>query len=251
MIFGVPFGRRLALLFLTMLAAQFSIAVLNDWADRFSDARARRARPVATGRIPPKLAVGVAIVLAVLAIVGAGFFGLRSVLLMAVGLAAGWAYDLVLKPTVLSFLPFAVAFPLLVVWVADASGHALPMVWLIFLGGVPLAVAVHLGDAIPDRDYDGAAGLRTLPVVLGFPRAELLAGFLLVVGVAITFAGLWFAGQWRWVLLSPVVLIVVYFLSALSQRSRNPAFSRQVAKFCLIADAAGCGLMLSLVASHA
>ena len=233
-----------------MLMAQFSIAVLNEFADRFSDARAGRPRPVATGRISPGLALGMAIGFASVALLGAAFFGLSSVILVLVGLAAGWAYDLFLKPTVLSFVPFAVAFPLLVVWVADAAGEPLRMPWLIFLGGVPLAVAVHLADAIPDRVYDGQAGLRTIPVVLGFPQAELLAGALLMIGVVITYWATWRIGRWGPLLFSPVVLVALYLLNALSGPSGNTRLKEQVAKFSLIADAALCGLYLSLVASH-
>lgn len=251
LVFRLPVGPRLWLLFLTMLTAQFSIAVLNEWADRFADARAGRPRPVATGRISPSLALGAAIVFAVLALGGAALFGLSSLLLVGIGLAAGWSYDLFFKPTVFSFLPFAIAFPLLVVWVAVASGHALPSAWLVFMGGAPLAVAVHLADAIPDRAYDRDAGLRTIPVVLGYPRAELLAGWLLIAGLAISDWQLWLHGLWRWPLLSPVVLVGLYFINALAQPSRNYVLTRQVAKFCLIIDAAACGVLLSIVASRA
>ena len=250
LIFRMPVGPRLWLMFFTMLMAQFSIGVLNDWADRSADARAGRPRPVASGRISPNVAFGMATAFGLLGIGGAAIFGLRSVLLVLVGLAAGWAYDLFLKPTVLSFVPFAIAFPLLALWVAEVAGRPLPMAWLIPLGGVPLAIAIHLADAIPDRGYDAEAGLRTLPVVLGFPRTEVLAGLLLVVGVVITYWAVWRIGQFPWPLFGPLVLVVLYFANALPRTLRDLALRRQVAKFCLIADAACCGVILSLVASH-
>ena len=237
-------------MFFIMLMAQFSIGILNDWADRFSDARAGRKRPVAIGRIAPGIALGLAVALGLVAIAGAASFGLKSFVLVLVGLGAGWAYDVFLKPTVLSFVPFAIAFPVLVVWVAEVAGRPLPMGWLIPLGGVPLAIAIHLADAIPDRRYDADAGLRTLPVVLGFPRTELIAGALLMIGVATMFWGIWRIGLSPWPLLSSLVLVALYFLNALSRTSRDPALATQTAKFCLIGDAAICGVMLTLAASH-
>jgi hypothetical protein len=51
-------------------------------------------------------------------------------------------------------------------------------------------------------------------------------------------------------LFSPLVLVALYFANALSRSSRNLALSRQVAKLCVIADAACCGVILSLVSSH-
>src|SRR5258708_37953945 len=107
-------------------------------------------------------------------------FGTVALLLVGVGLACGWAYDLRLKGTPLSFLPFAIAFPLMPFWIGLVAGRPAGSLGVLFLGGSPLAIAIHLADAIPDRDRDRAAGLRTLAVRLGSPGAEMVAAGLLL-----------------------------------------------------------------------
>lgn len=150
---------------------QLSISALNEWADRDRDALAQRPRPVASGLIPPRVAMALAILFGICAVPGALLFGSGSLLIVLVGLAAGWAYDLLLKPTPLSFVPFAVAFPLLVVWVSIAAGRPLHSWVLLFLVGSPLAVAIHLADSLPDIEMDASTRVRCLAVALGVQRA--------------------------------------------------------------------------------
>ena len=169
-----------------MLLVQLSISVLNDWADRERDRRSTRPRPVAVGSVTPGLALGLALGLGAAAIgwslaVGAGT---GATLLLALGLLAGYAYDLRFKPTPLSFLPFAVAFPLLLVWLGAVLGYG-PPAGLAFAAGVPLAIAIHLADAIPDATEDARAGIRTLAVALGPRRATLVGAGGLVLGSAL------------------------------------------------------------------
>jgi 4-hydroxybenzoate polyprenyltransferase len=173
-----------------MLLSQFSISALNDWADADLDAKAGRRRPIPLGVLPRNTALLAAVVFAVAAMVVSAFsgFGLLPFALVVIGIGCGWAYDLKLKRTPLSFLPFALAFPLMPVWVGVIAGHALSSLVLIFLAGAPLATAINLADAIPDLQADRAAGVTTLAVALGTPRAELAAAGLLLAGsiVAIT-----------------------------------------------------------------
>ncbi len=188
--FAVVFGLslpRIGWIAAIMLLAQFSISALNDWADRERDALAARPRPIPLGIVPARAAMAFAIGCAALAFlleVLAGFDWIALVLLFT-GLACGWLYDLALKPVPLSFLPFALAFPLLPVWVGVAGGRPLPSLALLFVAGAPLATAIHLADAIPDRAEDRAAGIRTLAVMLGAPTAEMVAAATLLAGAAL------------------------------------------------------------------
>ncbi len=175
LIFRLPPGDpRLWRLALTMLLAQFSISALNDWADRQRDAQARRPRPLAVGVLRPAAALAGAVACAALALALGAELGALPDALVGVGIGAGWAYDLGLKSTPLSFLPFAVAFPLLPLWVAAVAGGRLGSpVLALAVAGVPLATAIHLADAIPDRELDAAGRARTLAVALGGRKAEL------------------------------------------------------------------------------
>ncbi len=183
LIFRLPLGDpRLWRLALTMLLAQFSISALNDWADRQRDAQARRPRPLAVGVLSPATALAGAIACAALALALGVDLGPIPNALVALGIGVGWAYDLGLKSTPLSFLPFAVAFPLLPLWVAAVAGRLGSAVLALAVAGVPLATAIHLADAIPDRELDAAGRVRTLAVALGGPKAELAVCLGLALG---------------------------------------------------------------------
>lgn len=73
---------------------------LNDYADRDEDARERPHRPIPSGRVTPRFALGLAGGLTAGAVGLAGVVGGRRALRVSVPLAATvWAYDLVLKRT--------------------------------------------------------------------------------------------------------------------------------------------------------
>jgi len=94
-----------------MLLVQFSISALNEWADAELDRRARRRRPIPLGLVSRGAALSVAVVCAVGAFLLCVLsdLGPFALLLVGVGTACGWAYDLWLKATPLSFVPFATA----------------------------------------------------------------------------------------------------------------------------------------------
>ena len=177
----------MGLIAITILTTQFSISALNDWADRNRDAVAGRGKPLVIGHVPPSLALAFAILFALCVLPGLIAFGLPVGLVLLIGLAAGWVYDLWLSATPLSFLPFAIAFPLLPTWVGLIAGKpVLRFTWLIVAGAL-LAIAVHLADSLPDIASDAVAGSRNLAVTLGAERTTravvlfLLAGALVVV----------------------------------------------------------------------
>ncbi|MBI9115587.1 SCO3242 family prenyltransferase [Sanguibacter suaedae] len=71
---------------------------LNDWADREIDAVERPERPVPSGRVSPRQALGVAIGLTAAGLALAPVGGGRRALLVAVPLAAAvWTYDVTAK----------------------------------------------------------------------------------------------------------------------------------------------------------
>jgi len=171
-----------------MLLVQFSISALNDWADADLDRRAARRRPIPLGLVSPGAALNVSVVCAVGAFLLSAVSGLGPVplLLVGVGIACGWGYDLWLKSKPLSFLPFVIAFPLMPFWIGLIAGRPASALQVLFLGGSPLAAVIHLADSIPDRDRDREAGLTTLAVALGRPGADLVGVGLLLMGTLVS-----------------------------------------------------------------
>ena len=241
LIFGIgPRDSRLWWIAAIMLLVQFSISALNEWADADLDQQAGRRRPIPLGLVSP----GTALTVAVLCAVGAFLlstlanFGTVSLLLVGTGLASGWAYDLRFKATPLSFLPFAIAFPLMPFWIGLLAGRPASSLGILFIGGSPLAAAIHLADAIPDRDRDRAAGLRTLAVSLGRPGAEMVAAGLLLAGTLVSIVLILRRGPSSVAGLSLITIAASLLVVTLSSRLSANRWSPLVGKWLLITAAA-------------
>jgi 4-hydroxybenzoate polyprenyltransferase len=121
---GFPFGaRRTAGLAAASVCIYWAGMALNDYADREVDAKERPGRPIPSGRIDPRTALGVATGLTGAGLALSGAIGGRRSLGMTVPLAAGvWAYDLLLKGTPAGALSMAFARGMNVLAGAGTSG---------------------------------------------------------------------------------------------------------------------------------
>jgi 4-hydroxybenzoate polyprenyltransferase len=176
---GMP-ADRVVLVALAVLTGQLSIGWSNDLVDVRRDREVGRTdKPLATGALKTRtatIACGVAVVLTVALSLACG---LLPGLVQLVGVAAGWAYNLGVKATLWSWVPYAVAFggwPVFV-WLAGDAGA--PPLWLP-VAGACLGVGAHLLNVLPDIADDAATGVRGLPHRLG--AARLPGTALLVLG---------------------------------------------------------------------
>ena len=177
--YGVSAGlspARVVLITATVLAGQLSIGWSNDLIDAARDRSVGRAdKPLATGELSTTTA-RLACVLAVLATVVLSLScGLVAGLLHLGCVAAGWAYNLGLKATVFSWVPYAVAFGGYPIVVTLAEPGAGPPPWFVPAAGALLGVGAHLVNVLPDLAEDEATGVRGLPHRVGHRRASLLA----------------------------------------------------------------------------
>ena len=225
LVFGMrPSDARIAVIFITVLMTQLSISALNDWADRDRDAAAQRPRPVASGRIPPSVALGLAILFAIGVLPAALAFGSTAGIVLLVGLALAWAYDLWLKPTPLSFVPFAIAFPLLPIWVGLIAGRTLGQFAWLAAGGAFLAVAIHLADSLPDIASDAAVGVRNLAVMLGAERTILAIVVFLLAGALVVVVAL----VWRPLIAVPLGVAALITAALIVSSRERPQQARWV-----------------------
>lgn len=204
-----------------VLTGQLTIGWSNDLIDRDRDrAVGRSDKPLATGELSVagvRIACGSAVVATVVLSLGCGV-GAGLVHLGCV--AAGWAYNLGLKSTLWSWVPYAVAFGGLTVFVFLAGPNgAPPPPWIPVVGAL-LGVGAHLVNALPDLADDEATGVRGLPHRLGarvtrVGAVVVLGTASLVVAIASTAA----PAPVRW-----GALLVVAALAgvALSGRGRAP-----------------------------
>jgi 4-hydroxybenzoate polyprenyltransferase len=230
---GLPLDRGI-LVTSAIFTGQLSIGWSNDYIDAEPDAAVRRSdKPVASAAVAPRvagIAAGVALVL-MLALSGAlGWPGGGAAL---VATACGWAYNLGLKATVLSWLPYAIAFGMLAaVATLSASAPRWPAPWALAAGAL-LGVAAHLANVLPDLGQDAATGVRGLPHRLG-PKATALAGagLLLAASAVILFGAGGQGGRWRWAGFVAAFLVAG---TAAASAYRNPSSQRFFRATILIA----------------
>ena len=172
---GVPPPRLLLPLLLGMLGGQLAIGATNELADLPFDAVAKPDKPLPSGDVSLRGARAMAIAgLAMMSACGL-WLGLPAFALLALGTGLGVAYDLWLKRTVWSWLPYLLALPLLPVWVFLALGRPEPRLLLLYPLGALATVGVHFAQALPDVASDRASGQQTPTSRLGSRSAFALA----------------------------------------------------------------------------
>jgi 4-hydroxybenzoate polyprenyltransferase len=172
-----------------MLMLQASIGAVNDLADRSLDRTQKPAKPLPSGLVSDGLARAWAALTAVLGLVLALPSGPLGVAVAGLGLSLGYAYDLRLSRTALSWLPLAVALPLVPIYGWLGATGAIPpgLVTLVpaaLLAGAGLAI----GNGLVDLERDAPVGKATIAVRIG--RARAWAVHVVAFGVAIGMAAL-------------------------------------------------------------
>lgn len=187
---GVTVGldaARVALLGATMLLNQVSVGWANDVIDAGRDrAVGRTDKPIVRGEIPAR-AVGVAAGLAAAGSLGLSFaLGLPFVLAHALCLAGGWAYDLGIKRTAFSAVPYLASFGVLPLLPTTALPEPALAAWWAVVAGALLGLAAHVANVLPDLEADARTGVRGMPHRLGATVSVVLAGAALAgAGVAV------------------------------------------------------------------
>jgi len=161
----------------SVLLTQLAISVHNDYCDRELDAVAKPGRALPRGAVAPGTALGLAVALLVAGLALSWPLGPAALGLGALGTGAGLLYSAGLKRTRWSWAPFWVGFPTLALWAFAATERLRPDLWSVYLVGLPLVLAVHLADTLPDVAVDRAAGVRGLAHRLG-PAAAQRASWL-------------------------------------------------------------------------
>ena len=177
---------RAALLALSMLAIQFSIGAANNVVDAPADAIAGRGKPLVDATVPARLAVAVAATLGPVGVALAVVAGPAPALVAVVGYGIGLIYDLRLKATAWSWLPFAAGLPLLPVFAWVGATGRLPAALLVLAGLGGLAGAgLAIANSLADEARDTASRTRTVARSLGRPRALRVEAVLDLVVIAV------------------------------------------------------------------
>ncbi len=171
---GFPPFPKITVIIAAICCSQISINSLNDFFDRELDHRFKPNKPISSGRLSPKEVVVLAIVSFFTMCILAIKFGPISLLLGIIGTGAGFLYDVKLKRTILSWLPFMIAYPLLVFWTRMALGEfEWKLLWAYPIIGL-LSIGIHITNTLPDLESDISFHLRGLVHILGKNKSVIL-----------------------------------------------------------------------------
>ncbi len=177
---GEPDASRLVALLVAMLASQLAIGWSNDYLDLEVDALHQPWKPIVRGDIDA-VKVPFAIFCALVVSFAAGMtLGWLPLLLLIVGTSAGLAYNLWLKASRFSALPYLVGLGVLPPFVWTALGVYEDDFLGLYLVATPLALAAHLANVLPDVESDRDQGRQTLAVALGVARSLLVLAVCLL-----------------------------------------------------------------------
>jgi 4-hydroxybenzoate polyprenyltransferase len=188
LVLGVTLGYeplRLILLGGAVLTGQLSIGWSNDWIDAKRDIAVHRTdKPVARGDVTPATVRIASFVALAATVVLSAFLGPVAAAAQLTGVAAGWAYNVGLKSTPLSIVPYAVCFGLLPAVATFGQLHPrAPAPWVLAVGAL-LGIAAHFTNVLPDLDDDRRTGIRGLPHIVG-GRVSGVTAFLCVAAAGV------------------------------------------------------------------
>jgi 4-hydroxybenzoate polyprenyltransferase len=225
---GVP---NLSILFIFMVGTflmRSAGCAINDYADRDFDRHVMRTqgRPVTSGKISGKEAIGVAVILAVLAFLLIqplnGFTKQLSVLALLVAFVYPFTKRFFAMPQAVLGIAFGFGIPMAYAAILDFIPFE---AWVLLIGNIFWAIAYDTAYAMVDRDDDVRLGLRTSAitfgrydvVAIGISYAILLISQLWVANIASLsnyFLVGWFAA----------LACAIYHMKLVSSRKREDCF---------------------------
>jgi 4-hydroxybenzoate polyprenyltransferase len=223
----------------TMLAVQSAIGIVNDIVDRELDAAAKPWKPIPSGAVPLGLARGLGALAILAALLLGASLGLAAFVLSTAGMCVGLAYDRWLKRSAFSSLTYAVALPLVPLWVWTAQDRFTPSLLWVWPLGLVLGGALQLLNALPDLETDAAGGVHGTAQRLG-RRDALIAGWggylvscVLALGLGLVL------GHERKVLLGGTALALMLLAVAVLTFMRRPGAGSLQLGWNLLAPGAG------------
>jgi 4-hydroxybenzoate polyprenyltransferase len=171
-----------------MLLLQCSIGALNDLADIDLDRETKPGKPIPRGQVTRFQAALVAAGCLFGGLALAATSGPATLLVALLGVSCGYAYDLWLKGTALSWLAWSAGISLLPLfaWLGAGRGVSGGLILLMALAAVS-GLALALANGLADYEADTRGGVSSPVVRLGPTVAWRLAAALevLVVGVGL------------------------------------------------------------------
>lgn len=168
---GIPDVKILLIFVAAVFVMRSAGCAINDFADRDIDAHVERTenRPLATGVISAKEALGVFIVLSIVALLLALQLNALTIKLSVVAILLAASYPFMKRVHMLPQVHLGVAFAWAIPMAYSAINNSLPdlSIWLVFLTTIIWTTAYDTMYGMADREEDIQLGLKSTAILFG------------------------------------------------------------------------------------
>ncbi|MDP3334915.1 MAG: 4-hydroxybenzoate octaprenyltransferase [Methylococcaceae bacterium] len=175
--------------------------VINDYADRDFDPHVQRTkqRPIAAGKVTPKEALVVFVVLCLIAFGLVLLLNIYTILLSFVAAFLAASYPFMKRFTQLPQAYLGIAFGWAVPMAFTAQTNAIPLVaWVMYLAVVLWALVYDTMYAMVDKDDDLKIGIKSTAILFGDYDRQIMAVLQLVIVGLLIAVGLMIAAGWAY-----------------------------------------------------
>ena len=158
--------------------------VINDYADREFDPKVERTkqRPIAAGKVSPREAIILFVILCLTAFVLVLQLNLMTILLSFVAAFLAASYPFMKRYTNLPQAYLGIAFGFAVPMSFSAQTNTIPSVaWVMYLTVMLWALVYDTMYAMVDKDDDLKIGVKSTAILFGARDREIMAGLQLVI----------------------------------------------------------------------
>ena len=197
--------------------------VMNDIADRDFDPHVERtrSRPLASGELALRQALGLFALLMLLAFVLVLFTNALTVKLALVGAALASTYPFFKRFTHLPQVVLGIAFGWGIPMAFAAQTGAVPSVaWFLLAINAVWAVIYDTLYAMVDREDDLAVGIKSTAILFGRFDVAVIGGLMVVLLAMLAVVGFWQSLSWPW-FLGVFVTALLFARQWLSVRGRD------------------------------
>lgn len=201
---GRPDGLVLMVFCLGVVLMRSAGCVINDYADRDFDPHVERTkqRPIAAGRVAPKEALRVFVVLCLSAFALVILLNVYTIILSFVGAFLAASYPFMKRYTHLPQAYLGMAFGWAVPMAFAAQTNQIPAVaWVLYLAVLLWALVYDTMYAMVDKDDDVKIGVKSTAILFGAYDRHIMAvlqllivGLLIAVGVMSHLGWVYYAG---------------------------------------------------------
>jgi 4-hydroxybenzoate polyprenyltransferase len=189
---GVPEGLVLFVFVTGVFLMRSAGCVINDFADRKLDPHVARTknRPIAAGRVTPREALSLFVVLCLLAFLLVLLMNSLTIVLSFVGVVLAAIYPFMKRHTYLPqvFLGLAFGWAVPMAWAAQ-TGETTRIAWLLLTATVVWATAYDTMYAMVDRSDDLKIGVKSTAILFGDADRLIIGGLQLSVLLILLLVG--------------------------------------------------------------